>query len=274
VGAPCDNLDDARASRVTTRKPKPAAHSEDELLEQWDFLDAMVERQAAALRAGVQDVEEDDQALVAVSELEELRRQLEALRRDHEALVGAHGRLGDEHQELAQRYVALQASTSAASIAAAQTREPELEELRSRLTASEAGRRDLEAAHLAARRRGDELEARMSSHQQETQELRRRLESAARAESAVAAAQADQRHWQQRARHLELELDAARAQFGAELADLTARLAHAQAALTRWQATHAEMLVTLRGAHDEVESLRAQVAVSRDRRRGLFHWRR
>ena len=48
-------------SRVTTRNPNPAPHSEEELLEQWDFLDRLVERQAAQLRAGIQDTEEVDE---------------------------------------------------------------------------------------------------------------------------------------------------------------------------------------------------------------------
>ena len=39
-------------------------YSEDELLQQWNFLDAMVERQAASLRAGNQDPEEDEHAAV------------------------------------------------------------------------------------------------------------------------------------------------------------------------------------------------------------------
>ncbi|MHB8487781.1 MAG: hypothetical protein ACYDCS_04965 [Candidatus Dormibacteria bacterium] len=35
-------------------------HSEEELRQQWAFLDALVDRQAASLRSGVQDPEEDD----------------------------------------------------------------------------------------------------------------------------------------------------------------------------------------------------------------------
>ena len=35
-------------------------HSEEELRQQWAFLDALVDRQAASLKSGVQDSEEDD----------------------------------------------------------------------------------------------------------------------------------------------------------------------------------------------------------------------
>jgi hypothetical protein len=40
-------------------------HSEEELRQQWAFLDALVERQASSLKSGVQDPEEDDLAVVA-----------------------------------------------------------------------------------------------------------------------------------------------------------------------------------------------------------------
>jgi hypothetical protein len=35
-------------------------HSEEELRQQWAFLDALVDRQAASLKSGVQDPEEED----------------------------------------------------------------------------------------------------------------------------------------------------------------------------------------------------------------------
>jgi hypothetical protein len=40
-------------------------HSEEELRQQWAFLDALVDRQASSLKAGVQDPEEDDVPVVA-----------------------------------------------------------------------------------------------------------------------------------------------------------------------------------------------------------------
>jgi hypothetical protein len=40
-------------------------HSEEELRQQWAFLDALVDRQASSLKSGVQDPEEDDVPMVA-----------------------------------------------------------------------------------------------------------------------------------------------------------------------------------------------------------------
>ena len=42
-------------------------HSEEELRQQWAFLDALVDRQAASLKSGVQDPEEDDATLPMVA---------------------------------------------------------------------------------------------------------------------------------------------------------------------------------------------------------------
>ena len=42
-------------------------HSEEELRQQWAFLDALVDRQAASLKAGVQDPEEDDLSVPMVA---------------------------------------------------------------------------------------------------------------------------------------------------------------------------------------------------------------
>jgi septal ring factor EnvC (AmiA/AmiB activator) len=49
-------------------------HSEEELRQQWAFLDALVDRQASSLKSGVQDPEEDDgvQAEPPVAYLEEI----------------------------------------------------------------------------------------------------------------------------------------------------------------------------------------------------------
>ena len=56
-----------------------ATYSEDELREQWSFLDTLVERQAASLKAGVQDDEEDALVQLAVTD-DSLIRELEGLR--------------------------------------------------------------------------------------------------------------------------------------------------------------------------------------------------
>ncbi|MGO8686033.1 MAG: hypothetical protein ACLQT7_02435 [Candidatus Dormibacteria bacterium] len=64
---------------MTSRKPNRAPQSEEELFEQWAFLDRLVERQAAQLRAGVQDLEEADEPGAGLPELEALRREVERL---------------------------------------------------------------------------------------------------------------------------------------------------------------------------------------------------
>lgn len=49
-------------------------HSEEELRQQWAFLDALVDRQASSLKSGIQDPEEDDALTVSAtpSYLEEI----------------------------------------------------------------------------------------------------------------------------------------------------------------------------------------------------------
>jgi len=58
---------------------RAATYSEDELREQWAFLDALVDRQAASLRSGTQDPEELDLA-AATPEYDGLLRELDTLR--------------------------------------------------------------------------------------------------------------------------------------------------------------------------------------------------
>ena len=43
-------------------------HSEEELRQQWAFLDALVDRQAASLKSGIQDPEEDDLPVALVAD--------------------------------------------------------------------------------------------------------------------------------------------------------------------------------------------------------------
>lgn len=70
---------------------RTATYSEDELREQWAFLDALVERQAASLRTGVQDPEEIDTPVTAdhdrlLRELDELRARVITLERERDEL--------------------------------------------------------------------------------------------------------------------------------------------------------------------------------------------
>lgn len=109
-----------------------ADYSEDELRQQWSFLDALVERQAASLKAGVQDDEEEalvqltaaDDSLVQeleslrnrVAEIDVLReriRELDSLRQRVTELDSLRERvraLESERQELLQRLHAAEAA--------------------------------------------------------------------------------------------------------------------------------------------------------------------
>jgi chromosome segregation ATPase len=109
---------------VTTRKPKPAEHSEEELLEQWDFLDRLVERQAAQLRAGIQDAEEADEPAAGLAEVDGLRRDLDRLRAELQRAVAARAAATEEARRSRDALIAL--------TAAQQKRLPEEHALRQR----------------------------------------------------------------------------------------------------------------------------------------------
>ncbi len=94
---------------MTTRKPKPA-HSEEELLEQWDFLDRLVERQAAQLRAGIQDAEEADEPAVGLAEVDGLRRDLDRLRAELRSAEAARVRAAEEARQSREALTALTAA--------------------------------------------------------------------------------------------------------------------------------------------------------------------
>jgi hypothetical protein len=56
-------------------------HSEEELRQQWAFLDALVERQATSLKSGVQDPEEEDLPVAAVDADGHYREEISTLTR-------------------------------------------------------------------------------------------------------------------------------------------------------------------------------------------------
>ena len=91
-------------------------HSEDDLLEQWDFLDAMVDRQAASLRAGIQDSEEVDHApppaadpavQLRVAELEAqlamIQEAVEKAERERDAAIAQVSAISGENEDLRRR---------------------------------------------------------------------------------------------------------------------------------------------------------------------------
>ena len=94
---------------MTTRKPKPA-HSEEELLEQWDFLDRLVERQAGQLRAGIQDAEEADEPAAGLVEVDGLRRDLDRLRAELQSAEAARAAAAEEARRSRDALMALTAT--------------------------------------------------------------------------------------------------------------------------------------------------------------------
>jgi hypothetical protein len=69
-------------------------HSEEELRQQWAFLDALVDRQASSLKSGVQDPEEDELPLAAArtdvlykDEISVLTHRVSALEGERTALL-------------------------------------------------------------------------------------------------------------------------------------------------------------------------------------------
>ena len=188
---------------MTTRNPNPAPHSEEELLEQWDFLDRLVERQAAQLRAGIQDTEEVDEPAIALAEVESLRREVAQLRTDLRAAQAAREAAEAEVRRSAEALISLTAS-----------------------------RRDLdEEERTRARARGLEREAATWKERAETaeralgaQDLRAREDAAELRRRLAAAEAAHRRAKQEQAEALEalsrsvLEIDSLRAQLTAAAA--------------------------------------------------------
>ncbi|MGP8161084.1 MAG: hypothetical protein ACLQGJ_07670 [Candidatus Dormibacteria bacterium] len=95
---------------MTTAKPNPAPQSEEELLEQWAFLDRLVEKQAAQLRAGIQDAEELDDPVTSAAEVEGLRRDVERLRAELGAAQSAREAAEAEAERSRDALVALTAA--------------------------------------------------------------------------------------------------------------------------------------------------------------------
>jgi predicted nucleic acid-binding Zn-ribbon protein len=188
---------------VTTRNPNPAPHSEEELLEQWDFLDRLVERQAAQLRAGIQDTEEVDEPAIGMAEVESLRREVARLRTDLRAAQAA--------REAAE--AALRRSGEALISLTASRRNPDEEE-RSRERA-----RALERAAATWRERAETAERALGAHdlrsREEAGELSRRL---AAAEAGRRRAEQEQAEALEALTKSRLEIDSLRAQLAAAAA--------------------------------------------------------
>jgi chromosome segregation ATPase len=158
------------------RQPATPPESEADLFEQWAVLDRLVERQAAQLRAGIQDAEDVDDPAASVAgspaqqaELEHLRgelRQLEAARHAAEAArraaEAATRRAVDAERLWQGRAVATEHDLQAARAGA----EREITSLRLRLEEAEAALRRAEISHA------EMIEALRSAHL-EVETLRR-----------------------------------------------------------------------------------------------------
>ena len=185
---------------MTTRKPNPVPHSEEELLEQWDFLDRLVERQAAQLRAGIQDTEEVDEPPSGLAELESLRREVARLRIDLGAAQAAREAAEAEVRRSAEALINLTAS-----------RRNPAEEERARDR-----RRALEREAATWKERAETVERTLGAH-----DLRAREDAAELSRRLAAAEAARRRAEQEQAEALEaltrsvLEIDSLRAQLAA-----------------------------------------------------------
>jgi chemotaxis protein MotB len=166
---------------VTTRKPKPA-HSEEELLEQWDFLDRLVERQAAQLRAGIQDAEEADEPAAGLAEMDGLRRDLDRLRAELQSAEAARAVATEEARRSREALTALTATQ--------QQRLPEEQAMRQRHRALEreasgwreraaAAERELTTRDEHARALVADLTRRIGAAEASRQQAERRLADAA-----------------------------------------------------------------------------------------------
>ena len=112
-------------------------HSEEELRQQWAFLDALVDRQAASLKSGIQDPEEDDLTVAMavpdpnyLEEISTLTRRVTTLEDERTTLL--------RRIDLAEEARMAAESGRAAAEAARQAAEQELAEERTRLQAEPA----------------------------------------------------------------------------------------------------------------------------------------
>lgn len=151
---------------MSTPRQRPAAPTEEELLQQWAFLDSLVERQAAQLRAGLQDLEEPDDIGGAPQSAE-----LEAVRASLSAAEAERDELG-RRLAFTERQLSLtraQVETLERERAAERARSQEaIDALQSRLRVSEAARLRAETGIVETR-------AALEQAEQELQALRDRL---------------------------------------------------------------------------------------------------
>jgi hypothetical protein len=163
---------------VTTRKPNPAPQSEEELLEQWAFLDRLVESQAARLRAGLQDAEEADEPSAGVAELQSLRREVERLRADVARAQAARAAAEVEARRSRDALIALGAARERPAPRGAERHAPAEGEAAGWRERAEAAERELAGLDLRARRENAELRHRLAEAAAERQRAEQAAASA------------------------------------------------------------------------------------------------
>jgi septal ring factor EnvC (AmiA/AmiB activator) len=106
-------------------------HSEEELRQQWAFLDALVDRQAASLKSGIQDPEEDNLTVPMVADEAPYLEEISTLTQRVTTLEGERTALLRRIDLSEEARMAAEAARAAAD-AARQTAERALAEERSR----------------------------------------------------------------------------------------------------------------------------------------------
>jgi hypothetical protein len=211
------------------------AGGDDELLDQWSFLDSMIDKQAASLRAGAQDPEEDETGAIAAGagagtgavELAGLRTRVTALEAERDAARADAKEARTELRAAQTRIAQVASATEDLAAARAQTETAH----------AEAGRA---VADLALLRREHE-QAGMRADTATVRELRAAVDGA------------------NRDRELVLR------QHQRDLADLRVQADRERHLRERAEAKSAEVMRTLREAHAEVEAAREEAATARTR---------
>ena len=161
---------------MTPRQPKPPPESEAELFEQWSVLDRLVERQAAQLRAGIQDAEDVDEPAPDAVQSAAQQREIVRLRDELRQAVAARDQALGAARVACEGERRWQERAEAAELRlreAPPDQGSEIASLQRRLEEMEAAMRRAEAGH------GEMLEALRGAHL-EVESLRLQLAEAHR----------------------------------------------------------------------------------------------
>ena len=250
----------------------PGRDGDDQLMEQWSFLDSMIERQASSLRAGVQDPEETEAALMAPmvapperddlhtmiaaleSERDALRRELEGTKNDlaraqsdRADAMSAAEKLAALRQELDQTRAGAKAMQAA--LATAEDRLPDIALLQAALETERSARITAESARGerdALRRELDVTNADLQRAQHH-----QALAISTAKELAVVRSELDQTRTAAQA--TQAALDDAKSRLP-EIALLRTALEKERAARTKAESAKSELMRALSGAHFDTQT--------------------